>query len=634
MSAVFLPPLIHMLARRREKRMVFSSVVFLKEVARKTHSLSRITTLLLLLLRMLFIFFFVLFLSSPVLVPAKKKAAQERSAVAIVLDSSASMMRKNNKLTLFDEAKNLIESKLLQLPKDVPVSLFLAKNPPVQKQIFLSQPASVIHDALRLLKPSYTKSHITQTLRMAARYLEAQELPSKEIIIFSDFQKTDFVPDELRALPKNIHLTLVRLAHDNPDARENMRLTINAKRENFYKDAPASFDISFKAFGKKSAGVNGHENVPVKVYLNERPLLYKKTAGASLTFTPEKPGYYCLQAKSAGDGFALDNIASYCFHARGGLKALVISDGTASMSPKNQSYYVAQALKAAKSSSILPLDYALVSPDEITLSSLTGADTVIISGVASLAENLLSKLMKHVSSGHGMIVFLGDSIDADFYRAKLLPHFNITLRHPVALPSAVFSAAGSGELLFQNLPAGNFQNAFSLKFFKAWEIGANEPARPGALYNHNLPAIIQSRYKNGKVVVVNTSPTPVFSNLVLSSAFVPLLINMLRFTSPYSGEKLNVSSDERDEKPGIYWKNTKGVAVNLPPEESMPVYDADELYKIFQGSGVFQAADYLSAERVIPSRELSRVCLLFACLIFACETWLSSRTVMEPADKI
>ncbi len=641
-SAVFLPPVIHMLARRREKQMVFSSVIFLKEVARKTHSLSRITTLLLLLLRMLFLFFFALFLSAPVLAPANKPAATERSVVVVVLDASASMMRKNGTQTFFDAAKQIAAQKLSLLTGESRAALFFAKNPPLQKIIVLPQNKQSLQSFLNVFKPSYTKSHLTQALHTAVRYLQSQNMPVKELLVLSDFQKEDFTPQEISSLPGDVQVSFVQIHSGNKEAAENVHVGIFPSGQFFFAGAPQIFHLQRIA---TDGILKKNISFAMKTFFHKTLIAEKNfslTVGAQKTFydfTPSKPGFYCVQAQSGlyKADFPSGYLSSFCFEASKSLNVLVFENGSGDNLHRSNAYYVIQALKASQSASRMPVRFKGVTPDKINEALLSQFQTVILAGVPSLTQKQLSLLLQSIAKGQGLIVFAGDALDMKFYRSKFLPLFNVALKNPAVLssPAFSFSVEKTRSPIFSSFPAENFQSAFSLHFTKALNIAALYPAEIPAVFNHSIPAIVESRYMKGKTVIINTSASPAFSNLALTAGFVPLLLNIILAAHPVSQKKINFSSDERNMKPGIYWKKTgKVFAVNLPFEEFRPSYSLKELSGLFPRFRVLTSVDYVfSLTNKQPSRNFSSFFLELALLVFLFETFLSSRAVPESAPQ-
>lgn len=615
LPSVFLPVLLHLLARRKEKPLVFSSVIFLKEAARRTHSFSKLATFLLLLLRMLFILFFLFFLSGPVMSPANKDTAAQKAATVIVLDASASMRRKINKNeTAFDAAKKLILQKLSQMPKDVPVMLYLAKNPPLQKQIFLSQDSGSLRASIESLKPSYSKSHLTQTIFIAVRYLHSQNEPGKELLVLSDFQKKDFEPAQMQAIPENIHVTFISFAGKNN--KKNARVELSTNKKVFFKGVP----ISFNATGD----MNKHSSVTVKIYF-QKNIISEKKVQSPFTITPSNSGYYCVQSQAVQDDFPPDDTSSFCFKAQYSIKMLVIGE-------KKKTFYLAHALHAAKNSLVLSLSPSFVTPDATSKTSFSDYDSLILADVPDFP---LSEVIKAVSRGRGLVVFLGDGIKADFYKTKFLPYFNVSLKKAVSIPSSVLSVSSPDSPLLLSLPAHDLQRAFSLQFVKAWDMNAPYPGHAAVLLNNRIPFLAETSYKKGKVILVNTSVTPVHSNLVLSASFVPLLINMIFSTSPVSYEDLNLSADVRNVPPGIKWdKNNRGMAINLPSEESQSLYSMNELRKIFPKFTVQAADSAFHADENVRAVPLALYFFALALLIFLCETYLSSRSVMQTAENI
>lgn len=107
LAGVSAPILIHLLSRRRYRRVQWAAMEFLRRAMKKTQRRMRIENLILLLLRTLALLLLVLALMRPVLAPLPllSRLGEEERTVVIAIDDSASMAARGDGTPPFDRAR-------------------------------------------------------------------------------------------------------------------------------------------------------------------------------------------------------------------------------------------------------------------------------------------------------------------------------------------------------------------------------------------------------------------------------------------------------------------------------------------------------------------------------------------------
>lgn len=91
-SAVGIPVLIHLMTKRRSRRIEFPAVRYLREAAAGRQTLDRLRTVMILGLRCLAVAALVLLFSKPFFKPAASSAdAQVHQRIAVIIDATLSM---------------------------------------------------------------------------------------------------------------------------------------------------------------------------------------------------------------------------------------------------------------------------------------------------------------------------------------------------------------------------------------------------------------------------------------------------------------------------------------------------------------------------------------------------------------
>ncbi len=105
MGLLALPVLIHLFNFRRPKKIVFSDIRFLKQIAIETKKQKQVKHLLVLAMRMLMLFFLVLAFAQP-FIPTVANLPIGEKLVSVYLDNSYSMSLNGERSSLLEEAKN------------------------------------------------------------------------------------------------------------------------------------------------------------------------------------------------------------------------------------------------------------------------------------------------------------------------------------------------------------------------------------------------------------------------------------------------------------------------------------------------------------------------------------------------
>ena len=137
-AAASLPVIIHLLTRRRYKRVRWAAMEFLLRAYKKTHRRLRLENILVLLLRVAAVALFAVALARPVLhqTTVLAELGEKNRMVFLVVDSSYSMGLQRGEATPFDKAKRIASDILATLdPGSDSASLILASSMPVSTKL-------------------------------------------------------------------------------------------------------------------------------------------------------------------------------------------------------------------------------------------------------------------------------------------------------------------------------------------------------------------------------------------------------------------------------------------------------------------------------------------------------------------
>jgi len=189
-SAIIIPVLIYLFAKKKPKKIIFSSIRFIKESQRNQRRKINLKNLLLLIIRILIILLTILAISRPAIKAPflKKSFSHAKTAVAIIIDNSYSMDYLVDTQTELEKAKN-IASEINNLIADKDMSLLLTFDDDWNKLngnlLFGKQQPNLIHN-ISIVAAALP---LREVISLAEKKLNESHYLNKEIYFVSDMQK-------------------------------------------------------------------------------------------------------------------------------------------------------------------------------------------------------------------------------------------------------------------------------------------------------------------------------------------------------------------------------------------------------------------------------------------------------------
>ncbi len=414
---MLVPLIIHLWRRRKAKVIPFGAIRFLLQSEKATRRRRRFWEYLLLLVRMLAIGAFSLALAAPYRMESIPSLAlgSEQNSLALVLDDSLSMRRDRSGKSLFERSQNSASSLLNQLPDYDYVGMVF---PASGKEIPLDKNREQLRAALQKIQPGFEKARMLSALSRAEQMLSRSGSLSKKIVVFTDLQKESFsdqavlehFPGEIyfydlsgRNLDPNYTLGPVDLNRISGSGEESVKVL--ARVYNFSaQDQEARLNLSLggQVISRGTAAA-------------------KSWASADKSFLVSLRENFSAEGKlelENRDSLDMDNL-SY-FHLRGGgrVKALIV-DGSWSREPLSRgSYFLERALNP-RLYALSRIDPEVVSESGFAQTDLRNYQVLILADCRILDQAEADRIKNFVSNGGGLLIGLGNNVDADHYN-KLL----------------------------------------------------------------------------------------------------------------------------------------------------------------------------------------------------------------------
>ncbi|MBN1503833.1 MAG: BatA domain-containing protein, partial [Candidatus Eisenbacteria bacterium] len=571
--AVAIPLVIHLFTKRRARRQEFSSVTFLRDIARRETRRLRVRNLLLMLLRMAAIAAFVLAVARPALRGPLARGKGSVSAV-VVLDNSASMGALKDGRPVFSHACDAalrIFERLGEGDDGAVLPVCDAHAPSL-----VSGPAR-LSGMVGLTRLTNRDAAPDAAVAAAYRLLRESKSIHRELYVISDFQAGQWGNLETspalrspvgRAGPESaggsqatsgrgIRTVLV------PVASGSAANLFVSNAQVIRSGSALKRSLEFSVVNSSSVPVRG-ARVTVSGDGKEETVRHLDLAPFdSVRMAVEVSGSAREVAISfPPDSLRADDVHYVAVEAGKRLAVLVLAGEASPPSPD----YLSLAMGVSPEFSPRRMRAA-----DLTEQDLTAARCVILDNVETLAARELDLLTTYRRAGGGVLIALGDRVDIRHYNERLLP---------ALLPARLVGIEGSGsagrEGGFFTLRAAVASHPILARFgvtrnepvsgARFFEVVAAEPLDSGvvvAQFAEGLPALIEHR----GALLFTSSLEPGWNELATSGAFVPLLHEMLGYLCGAGG------GAGRNLRPGEAFSETLPAGpVGVGPYEEPGIY--------------------------------------------------------------
>lgn len=522
-AAGIVPIVIHLLQRRRLKRVEFSDLRFLAPLNQQRMRSLNLRRLLLLLLRVLIIVLTAFAMARPSVRGSFSKLlpAQARSTVLLLVDTSYSMRTEGEAGTALEAAKSAAGRLLDALEPGDAVQLMTFDSAP--------RPAfdNAVHDlelarrSLAELQPSHRGTSWPEALRAALTSLSAANEANTELYVFSDFAGTlgDSLPADLPALQQetrigliptemesfvNVSVDAVRVPAGAVLLEEPARIGVTVR--NHAADVPADCALQVELAGEPKA---------------EASLRLGAAAQQTQEFTlvATRANQLAGTVRKRADRMPEDDVRHFVLPVLAQLRVLLVAgDGNA-----GGSFFVARALAPLRTGKS-PVALVEVAARRFSSNDLEGVQVAVIASDAHLTDGQAQILAEFVHDGGGAVLWNGQSATVDERNRGLLARLGeVRLRGVVQQQQGYVSFADlrpSG--LLAGFDAAELRVLETVRFTRYAEL-VPASARTLLKFTGGQTALAVGEHGIGKYAVFAFDAGTEGSDLALSSMFLPLV---------------------------------------------------------------------------------------------------------------
>ena len=505
--AVAIPVIAHLLRRQKLPKQTLPTIAFLHRIHATRAARLRVVDMLLLITRALLVMALVLVAAAPYRV-ARSSLLDRQHALAIVFDDSMSMAAIHEGKTLIERAADSSIEQLERLPEGSEVSVVLSGKPPrvwVRRRTDLEMAASVFDE----IDPRSTRGDaLCDAVRTAVELLLESELSDRRLLVVSDFAPGTRA-DECEWQTRGIRVAFETVSTPNPDNRRIASVEVLGERE-----SGEGMRLEVEIAGTVTA-------TPHKIRLRQKgqetyetPVEAIDGGGEAVLTIPAGSTDAVVELRlDPDDVLPADNVRGVLLGSD--TVHVLLVDGDPHPDPrKRETAFLSHALGVAprigRSFAVETLD-----AQDLSESAIIRSDVLVLAN-ATLDEKWLPLIQRFVSGGGSLWITAGDRINPRAYGSvlrELLPGRYTATRmeeRPVSLQSTALPELDQAKVQGRTPIAETALDAIVT-----------------ARFSDGSPAMVEHRYRSGRVAMFATTVDDAWTDLPYQPVFVPFVLDTL-----------------------------------------------------------------------------------------------------------
>lgn len=585
---VALPVLIHLINMMRHRRVEWAAMEFLLASQKKHRTWILFKQILLLLLRMAAIAAIVLLVAQPLLRHQwGSLLGGTKTHHVILLDDSFSMSDHWDDTSAFEEAKRIIDRIGAETAKRVQPQIFsilpfshAGRHYSVQNDLLNHPVDNVFQDklaeTLKKLDVSQTDAGPAEALRAVNQLIGEPDDERRILYIVSDFRSKEWSdPADVKKLLQEWQAKeneKIRLINCAEQTRSNLAIQSLKPQEGIRAaGVPWFMDVAVTNYSTTQAkdvsvalSEDGH--VRPSVIISDIPPRRTVTERFQVNFKTE--GSHEIAARLESDAVATDNHRYYTIDLPSDVPVLMV-DGN----PQAKDAQFLSWAAAPGGSVRTGLRPQVETPRYLSQKPLESFGAVMLVNIDRLDMSAVKALEKYVSSGGGVVFFMGETSQTQFYNDALHQNgkglFPVPLKGPAELPIDRLETAPDVQIgkhfifrVFAELRNTFLQTVMVQRYFAVddhWSPSNESSVRVVAKLRNGAPLAVEQTYGKGRVLAFLTTAAPTWNNWARNPSFVVVLQDLLAFLSQRDsnssalrvGEPLELSLDPGKYKPQV-----------------------------------------------------------------------------------
>lgn len=543
-----LPIALHLLLKRRNQRLRFSTNRFFAVQDDRSSRRRRLRNLLLLSLRLLIFALLVLAFARPFL-PLTGAAARDarRQQVVLLVDHSLSLSALHEGRPRWEHVRSAADAWLRKLSSDDRVAVVDCNEAAPVSDGFT--PPSVAVAKLADMAPTAGGAELGNGLRQAVKLMESADPKlARTIVVLSDLQRTGTLKLPSAQVPPGVEVKTLAAGDLVTPNLGVLALDFDATGGRLPQATLASYSDEGKTDVESEWAVDGQ-------VLERRLVTLGSGATAPVEFnaTGLKPGWHTLEFRirpRGSDALAGDNVRYQTIFVPEPLRVLSVEERGGRRSFEAETFFVNTAMEASAGSgtnAAAAFRVLRATPtDAVNMLTAAGAkgrsvDVVILASGRTESEPLSRALAAFVQGGGGLLMTVGDGLTplrwnnrmAGLVPANLKTVETAGVDHPWRLGE--LDGSSPYFSLFSLPSAGDPDVA---EYTRRYKLDVLAGASVVARFDDGEPFAVARELGAGRVLLLNTSADTAWNDWPKHKSFVPWLHRALRHLGQRGAEEV------------------------------------------------------------------------------------------------
>jgi hypothetical protein len=542
LAAMVLPIIIHILNRRRLRKVPFSSLEFIIELSQRRMSKINLRRWIVLLLRTIAVVLIVLAFARPTV---RTNAAlfmpgNVPKHVLICLDASMSMSAEHETGTAFTLAKDIAKRVVDDAGSNDLIDVIVCGAR--SEAVFGSgtKNKQVVRNTIEALEVTKEATSLPRAIDAALDQIGRSETKTGEIYVISDFRETTDsvlvadVPDDIRviALPvytetiDNVSIDRVFTPRKLVRPGEVVRVGVAVTNHSRQNDAESPIELAID--GKRKA---------------EKLVRLSPASSATVTFSVSMNDwgtYRCRVAKNH-DRLPVDDDRYFLLDVSQKIPVTLIRGRKFADQGKQAAayFYVDKALNP-RGSGEGEFSVTVIDERELTAASLPDRGVVVWTEPRELDPKRFELLKRYIQSGGAVMVFLGGDRKGLWRNESFARYFGIQKAAPKEVGGAEhFSAFKNDHPIFLIFSEEELELLSRSHVRRHLSVSGIAPDSTLAYLGSGDPGIWECRRGKGRAIVVAAAPDMPSGDLPLSPMFLPLIHTAVSYLASGEGSELH-----------------------------------------------------------------------------------------------
>jgi hypothetical protein len=520
-----IPILVHLVHKERKETTLFPSLMFLLRTPYQHSRRQRIRDWLLFLTRAAVFLLLVAAFARPVFdrpPDAVAAATGGGREVVILLDRSFSMRIADRWPQAQAAARQAIDG---LGPADRATLVLFADQARAVREGTESRAA--LRATVDSVKPGDAGTRYAPALVLARRTLAESQLPKREVVVISDFQRSGWDVGEDARLPAGTTITPVDVA--SPDVADRavraveLRRTIVDGRERITVTARVS------NAGPAARGIEARLEVAGRVAATSR-LDVGADAGGVVTFEslaiPESPQPAAIRITP--DNVPNDDVLHFVLERAPSIPVLLVEGLTAG---SDREVYLQRALAIGDRPSF---DVTMRRSSQLSPADLAGKRLVIMNNAPWPSSAMSGRLQDFVNSGGGLLLVAGDAVTSTSWPGNasgLLPAPPGEMKDRLADKGAILGTIDRSHPAFSVFGGAQSGDLSAPRFhrYRVFKADSGVLAR----FDDGAPAVLERRTGTGRTLVIASSFDGLWNDLPRQPVFLPFVHQLAQYASGY-----------------------------------------------------------------------------------------------------